>query len=236
MSQSVYRNIPLFCPSDLVNVKADVQSNDLTWRSEGKETKKYFSRLPSVPPGGNSGITIGRGYDMGSRTAKSVKNDLTAAGFDPASIDLLAGGAGLKGSNATKYLNDNNLRTSVCITPLQQENLFTISMKFYVSDTKRLYTKWVHKDHNATPWDNLDQKTKDLLVDLHYRGDLTSKSFGKIKEDLTAAKRKSLVDDMNERSNWSNVPDDRFKARVDFLKSIAPPAASSTSTPLTKAY
>ena len=46
-----------------------VPFGQITFDAEGQEQRgKYFSRSPHVP-GPASGITIGRGYDLGSRSA-----------------------------------------------------------------------------------------------------------------------------------------------------------------------
>ncbi len=54
-----------------------------------------------------SGVTVGVGYDMGSRGEQSVKDDLVAAGVDDKTATALSKGAGLKGDKAGKFAEDN---------------------------------------------------------------------------------------------------------------------------------
>src|SRR5690606_15881110 len=53
----------------------------LTFDAEGTEGGKYHSRVLHVP-GPSSGLTIGRGYDMGSKSAGEITTDLVAAGVE----------------------------------------------------------------------------------------------------------------------------------------------------------
>lgn len=76
--------------------------------AEGNDdpASRYYSRRPHVPDG-NSGLTIGRGYDLRERTAASVIADLTAAGLTDAQARLYAGGVGLQGQRARDYVAAN---------------------------------------------------------------------------------------------------------------------------------
>jgi HK97 family phage portal protein len=80
---------------------------------------------PYVPKGSTtSGVTIGYGYDMGSRLSASALADLKAAGVDPVTAATLAGGAGKKGSSAATFAADN--RTTATITQGQADALLAI--------------------------------------------------------------------------------------------------------------
>lgn len=62
-------------------------------------------------PRGNSGVTIGPGYDMGSRKSDEIKRDLIVIGVDPAVAEKVAiEAAGLKGEDANKFVNENKDR------------------------------------------------------------------------------------------------------------------------------
>ncbi|WP_326508870.1 bacteriophage T4 gp5 trimerisation domain-containing protein [Noviherbaspirillum album] len=88
--------------SELDSLKVD--RGQLTFDAEGNDDPKspYFSRHPHWP-GGNSGVTLGRGYDMKMRTPESVYRDLTNAGMSPERAAALAKGALLQGEAAKKF-------------------------------------------------------------------------------------------------------------------------------------
>ena len=77
----------------------------VTFDAEGNNdpNSKYFSRVPHVPSN-NSGVTIGRGYDMKHRTKTEVIADLVNAGVPKKEGELLAGGAGLSGAKAKTFI------------------------------------------------------------------------------------------------------------------------------------
>jgi len=63
---------------------------------------------PSVyHPTSGSGVTLGYGYDMGSRKKDAVVADLAAVGVDRTLAEQIAGGAGLRGKSASKFVLDN---------------------------------------------------------------------------------------------------------------------------------
>jgi hypothetical protein len=58
-------------------------------------------------PGGNSGVTLGAGYDMRERSAESIQQDMLAIGLDTDTAKKIAGGAGLTDTKAETFANDN---------------------------------------------------------------------------------------------------------------------------------
>jgi hypothetical protein len=58
-------------------------------------------------PGGNSGVTIGIGYDMKMRSKTEVYNDLINAGMDEELADTISDGAELKGEAAENFVKNN---------------------------------------------------------------------------------------------------------------------------------
>ena len=57
----------------------------------------YFSRVLHWP-GGVSGVTLGRGYDMGSRSVGSILSTLRQAGLEEYKCVLCSKAAGFKGA------------------------------------------------------------------------------------------------------------------------------------------
>ena len=97
-----------------------VPYGQLTFDAEGLEKRgPFFSRKAHVP-GAFSGVTIGRGYDMGSRSASEIIADLTAAGIDQATAERFSEARGLKGSKAKIFVKQKKL-DQIEITPEQQK-------------------------------------------------------------------------------------------------------------------
>lgn len=105
-------------------------------------------------PGGSSGVTLGPGYDMGSRSREQVQGDLTAAGVPANAAAALAGGAGLRGQEAGNFATAQ--RDAVRLTDDQQRALMTIA----VAPAQRAVANAV-----AVP---LNQNQYDALVSLTY--------------------------------------------------------------------
>lgn len=196
-----------------------VPKGQLTFDAEGKEEKgRYYSRHAHWP-GGKSGVTLGRGYDMGDRTPAEVESDLTAAGVDPAVAKQYSDGANKKGPDAQAWVNKN--KDSIPdISPQEQKNLFATTYAEQEAEAKRLATKDdVTKKFGATCWENLDPKIKDTLVDLKYRGDYTGSTRNFLQESVVNNDPTAFGEEMRDRSNWTNVIDqapDRFRRRSDY--------------------
>ena len=114
-----------------------VPLGQLTFDAEGQEQRnRYFSRSPHVP-GPASGITIGRGYDLGLRSASEIIADLTAAGIDRAVAERFGEGRGYKGQKARNFIKQLQL-DQIEITPRQQHALFLITYKELEGDVIRI--------------------------------------------------------------------------------------------------
>ena len=72
-------------------------------------------------PGGASGVTLGPGYDMGSRTPEQVASDLMRIGIDPTVANTLSQGAGLHGADAQAFATAHH--DDVSLTDDQQRAL-----------------------------------------------------------------------------------------------------------------
>ena len=84
---------------------------------EGDGTRLYW------PEGGeNSGVTVGPGYDMGSRQEKQVVVDLTSVNVSAASAETAAQGVGLRGAAAGQFAADH--QDTIILSPQQQRQLF----------------------------------------------------------------------------------------------------------------
>lgn len=99
-------------PAGMIGLVADPVSDDemdekwfivtkgqLTFDAEGNdvENSTYFSRKIHWPGNSESGVTIGRGYDIGSRSKEDVYRDLSDSGVPDNIASLISSGAGIKG-------------------------------------------------------------------------------------------------------------------------------------------
>lgn len=191
----------------------------LTFQVEGREEdSRYFSRILHVPSD-SSGLTVGRGYDLKERDETEVYNDLVNAGVPDQDAKAIAGAAGKSGKDAKQYIKDNKLET-FCLQPDQQVKLFDITYKDIEKDAKRVYTKNNSSDPEMPAWDDLNDKTRELITDLRYRGDYTKSSNLILKDAIKADDQEMLQDVMSDEENWSQVykqAPDRFNKRIEFL-------------------
>lgn len=148
-----------------------VKEGQVTFDAEGKDNKAsiHFSRVVHWPGTARSGVTIGRGYDMGSRIQEEVKGDMTRAGVPLKKAIALSKGAGLKGDKAKAFVK-NNKQAIGEITHAQQIRLFNIIYPKYKKRAERNYDRWTGKEKGRVEWDRLDQPIRDILVDFVYQG------------------------------------------------------------------
>ncbi|MDX2035112.1 MAG: hypothetical protein SFX72_00575 [Isosphaeraceae bacterium] len=155
-----------------------VPEGQVTFDAEGNDTdgSPYFSRRVHWP-GGLSGVTIGRGYDMGSRSEADVKADLVAAGMSDPDATAYSKGAGKTASTnptAKKWVDDNKATLNV-MTQAVQKQLFINIYPVYKERAEANYDKWTKDDAgNPLPgkveFDDLDQAIRDIVVDFVYQG------------------------------------------------------------------
>ena len=148
-----------------------VKKGQVTFDAEGNdiESSPYFSRVVHWPGNNLSGVTIGRGYDMGNRTKVLVNQDMIKAGVPIATAKELADGAGLFGANAKAFV-DKHKKTIGKITHAQQVKLFDDIYPDYEATAKNNYDKWTQTDKTRVEWSKLDPAIRDILVDFVYQG------------------------------------------------------------------
>jgi hypothetical protein len=189
----------------------------VTWDSEGTEGGKFHSRKLHVPTE-ESGLTLGRGYDMKSRTAAGVLIDLIRAGLPRADAEKISKGAGLRGKAAKRFVVDNRLEDFE-ITPAAQKRLFEIAYDAEAAEAKRIATKEdVRAKYGATDWGKLDPAIQEILVDLKFRGDYTPAARTRIQKYVAANDLESFAKQLADETLWAKVPPDRFKRRKKFLE------------------
>jgi hypothetical protein len=188
-----------------------------TFDAEGLEDAgPYFSRRITYPGGANSGVTIGRGYDMGRRSTLAVSRELQAAGVSPGDAGLFAKAAGLRGTRAQSFVNLH--RDSFPILSLDaQKRLFEdVVTPELIADIKRIFDKPdTVKAYGRPSWDDLSVEAQELIFDLRYRGDYTPVTRQRIQSLLVEQDYEGLKRVMNDTQYWSKlgVPAGRIKER-----------------------
>lgn len=161
---------PFKLPPATPDPNLSVSEGQLTFSAEGNDDpgSLYFSRHIHWP-GGESGVTLGRGYDMRKREEADVKKDLIAAGIAASLAAEFAKGAEKTGAEAKIFVAENQTKLGVIDTEIQKK-LFENIYPGYVKTARRIYDKRTHDEPDRVAWDKLSQAIKDVLVDFAYQG------------------------------------------------------------------
>ncbi|MCL9668377.1 hypothetical protein L2C91_08340 [Rosenbergiella epipactidis] len=205
----------------------------LTFRAEGNNVKSSRDYSKKIHwPGNyqscqkdNSGVTIGRGFDLGDRNESSAFIALKKAGIEDRKAELISKGAKKKGCSAHIFVLEN--RGSIEeITDTQQLRLFEMTYIELEEDVERIckLPKNIH-DYHPTPntppdlaWENIPDKIKEILVDLRYRGDYTPQARGYIQRMAYAGDVEGFGKVISNKYYWIKVPNDRFNRRIDYYE------------------
>jgi hypothetical protein len=192
----------------------DVEGNDI---EDGTHPLyRYFSRVAHWL-GGVSGVTIGRGYDLGQRPTPAA--DLRAAGIQEPLLSWLMGAEGLKGEAARIYLN--SAPANVCKQRItrKQHDLF---LPVYTYMKERVVEISSKKDtrevYGVLCWEETNWKIRDVVVDLIYRGDYTGATRRIIQKPFVDNYYLNFSRGVYNYNNWPGVPVDRFNRRVSYLR------------------
>lgn len=128
----------------------------------------YFSRILHWP-GDVSGVTLGRGYDMKMRTAGEIYSTLRSLGIEEYRAVIASNAAYLSGRQA-KFFVETTWQLFGEISYVQQIELFKRSYLEKKNYAKPFYIRKATKEPNAPSWEQLDQKIKDVVVDIFYQG------------------------------------------------------------------
>jgi hypothetical protein len=190
----------------------------LTWEAEGTEGGRFHSRSFHVPSN-NSGLTIGRGYDMKEKTATQIKNHLILAGVEVMKADVISLAAGKIGNMAKKFVIENDL-LDFEISAQAQLKLFEIIYKELELDVKRICNKSkIVTDYGVTNWIALNSKIKAVTIDLRFRGDYHGSSRRFLQKHITSNDLVEFTKEILKEANWGAVPSSRRQARIKFIQS-----------------
>lgn len=143
------------------------------------ENMPHFSRI-LYWPGKNSGVTLGRGYDMKKRSPGQILTELRQAGIEEYKAVICSKASGLVGLKAVMNFIKGYGPLVGEITHLQQVRLFEISYRVKSDYARGLYLRQSKELENSLPWDKIDPIIKDVFVDTLYVGTKTAKGLVKI--------------------------------------------------------
>ncbi|VVO41832.1 hypothetical protein PS691_05815 [Pseudomonas fluorescens] len=186
-----------------------VRRGQITFDAEGNDipNSAYFSRRLHWP-GGASGVTLGRGYDMRHRTRTSVYADLIAAGVDVVPAENFSRGAGLSSQAARDFVNTNKVAFGAISQQAQRILFEDVVYPRYEAATQQQYSSGTTPD--ATVWEQLDDRVKDIAVDLTYQqGSVWARQMPYI----SANNRNSLARYIQETPELAQYEQGRYRAR-----------------------
>lgn len=208
---------PVARPTPTAEVPDDplaVPIGQATFDAEGEEAPGtvVHSRVLHYP-GGESGVTIGRGYDMAKRSASQIRAELAAAGV-PADLAMtLSQAAGLKYEEARAF---RRAHARLELTPAAQWNLYRQEY-LRIADTTQvditLHELSRPEEQRLDPA-TLDRTTAELLVDLRFRGDLAG-AWSRLRPHMHDSA--ALAEVVRTRSNFPGWPLERYRHRCRLL-------------------
>ncbi len=165
-------------------------SGELTTLGEGNDQQTKYIHWPHTD---KSGVTLGKGYDIGSRSAATVIEELTAAGMSEEQATKISKGALLKGSAAGTFVDNNKTDIGEIDIAVQRTLLATLLVEYTekarvlatsttaTTDSKGYYTNargreikdgvdagtYVMTDEQ---WNALHPAMIEFLTDLKYQG------------------------------------------------------------------
>ncbi len=157
-----------------------VHEGQLTFDREGADyitavepfrQKKYpnFSRILHWPKRANSGVTLGRGYDMGGRSSGEIYSAFIQAGIEEYKAVICSKAAHLKSRQAEQFVRIYGPLVGE-ITHQQQVQLFNIAYRKKLSEARSFYIRVAKSIPDAPAWNTLDIKIRDVVVDIFYQG------------------------------------------------------------------
>lgn len=189
----------------------------MTWEAEGSEGGSFHSRRLHVPDS-NSGLTLGRGYDLAARKASEVQTHLVHAGMKTDIAAVIAGAVGKRGATASRFVLEHDL-LDFEIGPGVQLKLFARVYAELVADVKRISIAYSKKQgFGELKWAALDPRIVSVLVDLRYRGDYTERSRAFLQKHVANNDFSKFKAEIVKKSNWPMVPENRVLLRKMYVE------------------
>lgn len=138
-----------------------------------------FSRILHWPSTFSSGVTLGRGYDMGNRTSGEIFSTLRQAGIEEYKAVICSKASYLKGRRAEEFVKVYGYLIGE-ITHSQQIRLFELVYKEKMNYAKGVYSRRSRHLINALTWYQIDKKIRDVFIDTLYQGNKSAPEMVKI--------------------------------------------------------
>ena len=132
-----------------------------------------FSRILHWPPKFSSGVTLGRGYDMGSRSSGEIFSTLRQAGIEEYKAVICSKASHLRGRQAGQFVKVYGPLIGE-ITHTQQIRLFEIVYREKLNYAQGVYSRNSRHVTNALTWYKIDKGIRDVFVDTIYQGNRTA--------------------------------------------------------------
>lgn len=173
-----------------------------TWDGEGYVSKPERTLVPHHPSD-NSGVTIGRGYDMKSRTAKQIIRELTRAGVSEEVAERFSECAGKSSEDADELVG--RLRAEgVGITYEQERNLFDQTYAWYFQNVKEVTQRHAH-EYGDLDMSQVPNGVWEFLTDLHYQGKYGEKTRDSLMPALIDSAQDGVWSNFwNATQKWNN--------------------------------
>lgn len=175
---------------------------------------KYFSRILQFPPSVNSGVTLGRGYDMGERSSSEILSDLRQAGIEEYKAVICSKAAYLKHHSAVRFVKEYGPLVGE-ITYQQQIRLFVIAYRAKKQYAKGVYSRHLQGIESPLSWDKIDIKIRDVYVDSLYQGVLSAGDLGHL---IAKGATKNEVINFIETDPYQKHDIARMQARIRSLR------------------
>ena len=138
-----------------------------------------FSRILHWPSTFSSGVTLGRGYDMGNRTSGEIFSTLRQAGIEEYKAVICSKASYLKGRQAEEFVKVHGYLIGE-ITHSQQIKLFEMVYREKINYAKGVYSRNSRRVVNPRAWYQVDEKIRDVFVDTLYQGNKSAPEMVKI--------------------------------------------------------
>jgi hypothetical protein len=167
--RSKHKGGPLLVPQGQLTF--DAEGVDFITAVEPFRQRRYpnFSRILQWPPTSSSGVTLGRGYDMGNRSVGEIFSTLRRAGIEEYKAVICSKSAYIKGTHAGQFVKVYGPLVGE-ITHQQQISLFGLAYQVKLNEAQNLYGRVCRNIPNAPIWEQLEQKVRDVIIDIFYQG------------------------------------------------------------------
>lgn len=188
-----------------------VKNGLITFLAEGNDSPNSIAFSRKIHhPSFDSGVTIGRGYDLKERSKALIYHDLMSAGLPTAQAKKISEASKISGHKAIIFVRQHREDIGE-ITRSQQVTLFNNIYPNYVKITKLRYER-ITSTYHGCPWNKLNFAVRDILVDIVYQG-------FKGHQAMKSASTNNIQDFVNFlRYNKEYLPYENGRNRVKYLE------------------